>query len=1223
MVRFHGFVNPISEFEQPNPVISIVSELRGALPMPSFVHLHTHTHYSLLDGANRINDLAETAYDYNMPALAMTDHGNMFGAVEFYKTMKDANVKPIIGCELYVAPGNRKEKKPPRAGDRSEQTTHLVVLAKNATGYKNLMKLTSAGYLEGFYYKPRVDMELLEKHGEGLIALSACAKGVVANHVVGGQMDKAREKVKHLREIFDGKLYLEVQDHGLDFDKPINNAMVEFSREFDLPLVATNDAHYLNREDAAAQDVLVCIQTGKELSDPKRLKFATDQLYFKTTGEMSHMFGHLSGAIENTVKIAEMIDFEMELDNRNYPQFPVPNGYKNLDEYLYKLSYDGLRERYDVITDDLTARLDYELGVISQMDYPGYFLIVADFVRFAKEAKIPVMARGSAVGCLVAYTLGITNVDPIGYGLLFERFLNPERVSMPDIDIDLADRERDKVINYVIEKYGNESVAQIITFGTMAAKAAIRDVGRVLGMSYGEVDHVAKLVPTELKMTIDKAIDQVPELKQVSESGGNESQLIDYARTLEGLARHASIHAAGVVIAPGELTDYVPLYKASNKDDIVTQYTGEYMEEMGLLKMDFLGLRNLSVIQDALALIKENTGNEIDLETIPLDDKDTFDLFCRGDTAGIFQFNSSWLYDYLRRLRPSVVEDLIAMNALCRPGPLYGGVVDDYIDRKHGRKEVTYLHPVLEESLKETYGLIVYQEQAMQIARDMAGYTLGRADILRSAMGKKKVEVMAAEKRDFIEGSVNKGIDKKIAEEIFDLIEYFAGYAFNKSHSAAYGIVAYQEGFLKAHYPKEFMAALMTNEMGSSDEIVLLINECRKMGLTVLPPDVNTSETGFVVEGNAIRFGLCAIKNVGHGAVESIIEARNQNGKFKDIYDMCENIDLRLANKRVLESLIQAGACDFLEGHRAQLLEVLESAIDSAQSIQSDRDKGQTSLFDMVGDGDDAPPPMIQRPPMPTVQKWPTSQALIMEKEMLGFYVSGHPLAEYADELQGFATAELKRLDRVRDIEEDVIVGGIITEIKPIVDRKGKSMAFVTLEDFSGSAEVLVFSSEYEIHKTLMATDSLILIRGQISAKDEERKVVAAEVMSLEEAREKLTRSVHLTVLPEQSNDRTVQTLKETFGAYPGDCDVVFTVRSEEHGEVTVKAGENVRVAPSEEFIRAVRDILGKERASLCAAPLKSSKSGWTGYGSNRPHRNGGRWNDSNENGKGNGYNGK
>ncbi|MBT5876668.1 MAG: DNA polymerase III subunit alpha [Candidatus Latescibacteria bacterium] len=1184
--------------------------------MPSFVHLHTHTHYSLLDGANRISDLAETAFDYNMPALAMTDHGNMFGAVEFYKTMKSANVKPIIGCELYVAPGSRFEKKPPRAGDRSAQTTHLVVLAKNATGYRNLMKLSSAGYLEGFYYKPRVDLDLLEKHSEGLIALSACAKGVVANHVVGGQMDKAREKTKRLREIFDGNLYLEMQDHGLDFDKPINNAMIDFSKEFDLPLVATNDAHYLNREDSAAQDVLVCIQTGKELADPKRLKFATDQLYFKTAGEMSHMFGHVSGAIENTVKIAEMIDFEMELDNLKHPQVPVPDGYKNLAEYLHKLSYDGLKERYSVITEELTARLDYELGVINQMGYPGYFLIVADFVRFAREAKIPVMARGSAVGCLVAYTLGITNVDPIGYGLLFERFLNPERVSMPDIDIDLADRERDKVINYVIEKYGKQSVAQIITFGTMAAKAAIRDVGRVLGMSYGEVDHVAKLVPTELKMTIDKAMDQVPELKQVADSGGNEGQLIGFAKTLEGLARHASVHAAGVVIAPGDLTDYVPLYKPSNKDDVVTQYTGDYMEEVGLLKMDFLGLRNLSVIQDAIAMIKENTGDEIDLEEIPLDDQKTFDLFCRGDTAGIFQFNSSWLFDYLRRLQPSAVEDLIAMNALCRPGPLYGGVVDDYIDRKNGRKEVVYLHPVLEKSLKETYGLIVYQEQAMQIARDMAGYTLGRADILRKAMGKKSAEVMAAEKRDFIGGSVANGIDQKIAEEIFDLIEYFAGYAFNKSHSAAYGIVAYQEGFMKAHYPREFMAALMSNEMSNSDEIVMLINECRKMGLTVLPPDVNTSQTGFVVEGDGIRFGLCAIKNVGLGAVQSIINARNQFGKFNDLYDMCENIELRLANKRVLDSLIQSGACDSLNGHRAQLLEILESAIDSAQSLQNDRDKGQTSLFD-VGDDDENQNPMIHRPPMPTVQKWPTSQALVMEKEMLGFYVSGHPLAQYADELRGFATTEMKRLDQVRDIEEDVVVGGIITEIKPIVDRKGKSMAFITLEDFTGAGEVLVFSSEYELHKAVMNMDSLILVRGQISVKDDDRKVVAAEVMSLEDARDKLSRSIHVRIVPEQSNEATVDTLKETLTAHPGDCDVVFTVRSDEHGEVAVKAGEKHRVSPTQSLLTAVRKVVGTENARLRAAPLKSNVSGWTGYGSNRPQRNG-RWN-GNGNGNDNG----
>ncbi|MDP6052756.1 MAG: DNA polymerase III subunit alpha [Candidatus Latescibacteria bacterium] len=1184
--------------------------------MPSFVHLHNHTHYSLLDGANRIKDLAETAKDYGMPAIAMTDHGNMFGAVEFYKTVKDVGLTPIIGCELYIAAGNHKEKRPARTGDRVDQTTHFVVLVQNATGYKNLMKLTSAGYLEGFYYKPRVDLELLEKHSEGLIALSACAKGPIANLVVGGQMDKARDKCKQLRDIFGKNFYLEVQDHGLDFDKPINNAMIEFSKEFDIPIVATNDAHYLNKEDAPAQDVLVCIQTGKELSDPKRLKFTTDSLYFKTAGEMKQLFGHVSGAIENTVKISELIDFEMDLGTLKHPQVPVPEGYENLDAYLRKMAYDGMKSRYDTITEEMTFRLDYELGVIGQMGYPGYFLIVADFVRFANEHNIPVMARGSALGCMVAYTLGITTVDPLSYGLLFERFLNPERVSMPDIDIDLADRERDKVINYVVEKYGQKSVAQIITFGTMGAKAAIRDVGRVLSLSYGDVDRIAKLVPTELKMTLNRAMDQVPELKQIAEGGGIEGQLIGYAKILEGLSRHASVHAAGVVIAPGDLTDYVPLYKPSNKETIVTQYTGEVMEEVGLLKMDFLGLQNLSVIQDALALIKETTGDEIDLEDIPLDDKKTLDLFCRGETTGIFQFHSSWLHDFLRRLRPDAVEDLIAMNALCRPGPLNGGVVDDYIDKKHGRKEVTYHHPVMETALKETYGLIVYQEQAMQIARDMAGFTLGRADFLRKAMAKKKPEVMAEERRDFVEGSVKNGIDKKIAEEVFSLIEYFGGYAFNKSHSAGYAIVAFQEAYLKAHYPVPFMAALMSNEMSDTDAIVVLINECRKTDIKVLPPDINKSDKVFTVEGESIRFGLCAIKNVGHGAVESIVKARKEYGEFSDIFDLCDNIDLRLANKRVLESLTQAGAVDSLEGHRAQNLDVIDIAIDAAQSRQRDRDKGQTSLFDLNGDDDDEPI-MIHKPVLPAVPKWPASQTLALEKDLLGFYVTGHPLAEFEDDLRAFATAEMRRLDRVSDREEDVVVGGIVTAIKPIVDRKGQSMAFVTLEDFSGAGEILVFSDQYELHKTLVAADSLILVRGQISAKEGENKVVASEIMSLPEARDKLTRSVVVTVTPEQTTDDIIGSLKETFKTHPGDCEVRFKIPTREYGEVSIKAGGHIRVAPTTELLLVVREMLGANRARLAGASIRSSNSGWTvindvnGRGRGRGRNGNGRWNSN------------
>ena len=1176
--------------------------------MSSFVHLHNHTHYSLLDGASRIEDLATTAKAYDMPAIAMTDHGNMFGAVEFYKTVKHAGLQPIIGCELYLAPGSRKERRPVRGGARADQTTHFVVLAQNAAGYRNLMKLTSAGYLEGFYYKPRVDMELLEKHSEGLIALSACAKGPLANLVVDGQIDQARTKCGQLKEIFEDRFYLEIQDHGLEFDKPINNAMIDFSREFDLPLVATNDAHYLNRDDAPAQDVLVCIQTGKELNDPKRLRFANDSLYFKNSDEMSQLFGHVSGALENTVSISESVDFELEMGTFKFPHFPLPEGYDSLDAYLRKLSFDGMKTRYDTITPELTARLEYELGVISQMGYPSYFLIVADIARYAAEQGIPLMTRGSALGCMVAYTLGITNIDPISYGLLFERFLNPERVSMPDIDIDLADRERDKVINYVVEKYGKGSVAQIITFGTMGAKAAIRDVGRVLGMSYGDVDRVAKLVPAELKITLDRAIEKVPELRQMADGGGTESQLIQYAKTLEGLARHASVHAAGVVITPGELTDYVPLYKPSNKDTIVTQYPGELMEDIGLPKMDFLGLQNLSVIQDALAIIKETAGDEIELDDIPLDDPKTLDLFRRGETTGIFQFHSGWLHEFLRRLRPDSVEDLIAMNALCRPGPLNGGVVDDYIDRKHGRKEVTYHHAVMETALKETYGLIVYQEQAMQIARDMAGFTLGRADLLRKAMSKKQPEVMAEERRNFVDGSVANGIDQLIAEEVFGLIEYFGGYAFNKSHSAGYAVLAFQEAYLKVHYPVAFMAALLSNSMSNTDEIVVLINECRKMGIEVLPPDVNGSDKTFAVEGDFIRFGLCAIKNVGQGAVESIVEARKEHGSFEDIYGLCENIDLRLVNKRVLESLIQAGACDSLEGHRAQLVEVLDTVIEGTQTRQSDREKGQTSLFGLDGNGAGTGLE-IHKPVMHFIAPWPASQELGMEKELLGFYVTGHPLKAYEEDLRAFTTAEMRRLDQVNGRQDNVVVGGIVTEIKPIVDRNGKTMAFVTLEDFSGSGEVLVFSEPYSMHRELVTIDSLILVHGHLSKKEEDNKVIASEIIPLTEAREKLVRSVVVTLNSDQVTDENITSLKDVIGTYPGDCDVMIEVSAPDQDLVNVKAGTSFRVRPADELLKTIRSTLGTKGVRIAGAPPQSSDSGWRPVEMNGRGRNGGgRW---------------
>lgn len=1172
--------------------------------MASFVHLHNHTHYSLLDGASRIGDLATTAKAYDMPAIAMTDHGNMFGAVEFYKTVKDAGLQPIIGCELYLAPGSRKEKRPIRGGARADQTTHFVVLAKNTTGYKNLMKLTSAGYLEGFYYKPRIDMELLEKHNEGLIALSACAKGPIANLVVDGQIEQARAKCRELHDIFGKNFYLEIQDHGLDFDKPINNAMIDFSREQDIPIVATNDAHYINRGDAPAQDVLVCIQTGKELNDPKRLKLATDSLYFKTADEMDQLFGHVSGALQNTLAISDLIDFELEMGTFKFPHFPLPEGYDDPNVYLRKLSLEGMKTKYQTVTPELTSRLEYELGIINQMGYPSYFLIVADIARFAAEQGIPLMTRGSALGCMVAYVLGITNIDPISYGLLFERFLNPERVSMPDIDIDLADRERDRVINYVVEKYGKSNVAQIITFGTMGAKAAIRDVGRVLGMSYGDVDRVAKLVPTELKITLDRAIDQVPELQQMSENGTAESQLIQYAKTLEGLARHASVHAAGLVITPGELTDFVPLYKPSNKDTIVTQYSGEVMEDIGLIKMDFLGLQNLSVIQDTVETIKGLTGDEIVLDEIALDDQETMDLFRRGETTGIFQFHSGWLHDFLRRLQPDSIDDLIAMNALCRPGPLNGGVVDDYIDRKHGRKAVTYHHVVMEEALRETYGLIVYQEQAMQIARDMAGYTLGRADFLRKAMSKKQPEVMAEERRSFIEGALKKGVERSVAEEVFSLIEYFGGYAFNKSHSAGYAVLAFQEAFLKVHYPVAFMAALLSNSMSNTEEIVVLINECRKMGIDVLPPDVNASNNTFIVEGNSIRFGLCAIKNVGQGAVESIVRARESGGFSKDIFSFCDHIDLRLVNKRVLESLIQAGACDGLEGHRAQLIEVLDIAIEGAQARQSDREKGQTSLFELSETGEGIGLDQ-HKPVLPLISEWPISQELGMEKELLGFYVTGHPLREFEEDLQAFTTCEIRRLEQVKETKNGVVVGGIVTEVKSIVDRNGKSMAFVMLEDFSGMGEVLVFSEQFALHRNLLTLDSLVLINGQISKKEEDHKIIVSEIIPLVDSRDKLARSIVITVENDQVTNENISLLKDIMAQFPGNCEIVIRVSIPEHGEIGVKTGNNFRVRPTDELLGALRSTIGVNRVSLNGANPQSRDSGWKPLEMNGRGRNG------------------
>ncbi|MCJ7507803.1 MAG: DNA polymerase III subunit alpha [candidate division Zixibacteria bacterium] len=1139
----------------------------------NFVHLHTHTHYSLLDGACRIDDLVSSAKEYKMPALAITDHGNMFGIVEFYKKTVSAGIKPIIGCEVYVAPISRHKKEPikgfPDAG------YHLILLVKDLAGYKNLIKLTTLGDLEGFYHKPRVDEEVLRKHSQGLVALSSCLKGELACLILAGKYDEAKKAANKYVEIFgENNFYFELQDHGLDEEKKVARELVELSKEMLIPLVATNDCHYLKQEDYLAHDALLCIQTGRKVADEDRMRFGTDQLYFKSPQEMEKVFQEVPQALTNTIKIAEECNLGLEFGKCHLPHFPLPQGYSDLDSFLTFLAKKGLTERYQKVTPGMEERLDYELDVIKKMGYAGYFLIVKDFIDYARSQKIPVgPGRGSAAGSLISYSLGITNIDPLKYGLLFERFLNPERVTLPDIDIDFSDRGRDDIIRYVINKYGKKNVAQIITFGSMAARAVVRDVSRVLDVPYSEADRIAKMIPWDPDMTLDRALQSEPDLKRLIEADNRLQKVIAYSKTLEGLSRHASTHAAGVVIAPGDLTEFVPLY-LSNNDEVTTQYDMKGIEEIGLLKIDFLGLRTLTVIDDTLSMVREQKGINIDMNSIPLDDKKVFELFSKGETIGVFQFESSGMRDYLKKLKPESIEDLTAMNALYRPGPLDSHMIDEYIDRKWGRKKIKYEHAMLEPILKETYGVIVYQEQVLKVASDLAGYSLGKADILRKAMGKKQSEMMAEQREEFIKGAKNNNIDARTADRIFDFMATFARYGFNKSHSVGYAHIAYQTAYFKAHYPVEFMAALLSSEKDDSTRIVTLMDECRRMGITVLPPDVNESLGAFSMVGDKIRFGLGAVKNVGESAVMAIIKAREKYGKFNTIFEFCERVDSRALNKRTIESQIQAGAFDSLKGHRAQLMGCVDMAITYGQAVQQDKMRGQTSLF---GGGIDAA--TLSQPKLLDIPKWPTSEVLSREKEMLGFYVSGHPLAKYDEELKLFTTKDSETLQSTRDGEE-VVIGGVITNVKFNMDKKGKRMAFATVEDFGGMTEVVIFSDCLEKSKDTVRTESIVVVKGRASTKEGERaKVVAFEVVSLENAYRNDKLILHIILNTEQSDQNFILGLKEMLSSQPGGAGVVLHLNSN-GAEVKVKL-KNISIGLSKELLENLRKKVGEKKVYL------------------------------------------
>ncbi|WP_372680314.1 DNA polymerase III subunit alpha [Desulfosarcina sp.] len=1158
-----------------------------------FVHLHVHTQYSLLDGAIRLADLFKKVKAFGMPAVALTDHGTMFGALDFYQQATSAGIKPIIGCECYVAPRTLADKTPL---DR-DGTRHLVLLAENQQGYRNLCKLATVGQMEGYYYKPRIDKALLAAHAEGLIALSACLKGDVPQYILANQMDKAEEAARYYLQTFgEGNYFLELQNNGIPAQEKVNQGLVELSGKLGIPLVATNDCHYLNQQDAKAHEILLCVQTQKTMADTDRFVFDSNQLYFKSPEEMNGYFADYPGAIDNTVAIADRCYIEFDFKTYHFPQFDAESG-KTADELFDQQVRDGYDRRMAVVrkkTADLDEtiyreRLEYELKTIKEMGFPGYFLIVADFIRYAKENGIPVgPGRGSAAGSLVSFALNITDLDPIEHGLIFERFLNPSRISMPDIDVDFCIHGRERVYNYVVERYGGgDYVAQIITFGKMKAKLVIRDVGRALGLPLAEVDTIAKLIPDSLKMTIDKALKEEPKLAQMVASDPRIKELIDISRALEGLSRHASTHAAGVVIGDRPLVDYLPLYKGK-KGEVVTQFDMKKVEDIGLVKFDFLGLRNLTVIDHALKSITAQGKTAPDLSDLPFDDEKTFALLQAGDTTGVFQLESSGMKNLLVRLHPESFDDLTALVALYRPGPLDSGMVDDFVDRKHGRKQVVYPVACLEPILQETYGVMVYQEQVMQVAGELAGYSMADADSLRKAIGKKIEALMAKHREKFISGAVKNGVDKAIATELFDLIEKFGGYGFNKSHSAAYALIAYQTAYLKAHFPVEFMAALLTSEIDTIDGVVKFINECRSHSIEVLPPDVNESSTVFTAVDGRIRFGLAAVKNVGEAAVDLIIKEREENGQFISLFDFLQRVDLTKVNKRVLESLIRCGALDFTGIYRARLMAVLEEALDYGQRIQREKNSAQMSLFDTGSAADLA----INQPSIPDIDEWDHRDKLQHEKESLGFYVTGHPLDRYKKILEKFTNVDALSIREVAD-KCAVRIGGTISSSKVIRTRKDELMGFATVEDLHGTVEVVIFPSIYAGCADLLSSDTPVLVQGQAQVEENGVKILADAIIPMDQAEATWTVEVRLMVDPEITDRETLRRVHQTLQRYPGSCKGFVHICVKDHGEAVVSLPEAVRIHCCEAMTREVNSILGyaavQTRCSDAASAMRNS----------------------------------
>ncbi|HZQ52739.1 MAG TPA: DNA polymerase III subunit alpha [Bryobacteraceae bacterium] len=1152
------------------------------MPERPFVHLHCHTDYSLLDGACDIKRLMSTVEKQNMPAVAMTDHGNLFGAVEFYNEAASHGIHPVIGCEVYVSQQGHKVR------SDSDRYNHLVLLCENQEGYKNLINLVSTGYLDGFYYKPRVDKDLLARHSKGLIAMSACLRGDINETILADRYAEARRLANEYTDIFGTRnFFLEMQDHGLDQDRIAMPQIRRLSAETGIPLVVTNDAHYIGSDDVRAHEILLCIQTGKTMSDPNRMRFTTPDFYLKSRSEMMKLFGEVEDALDRTWDIAQRCHVKLERVKDPFPRFEVPQGH-TIDSYFCYVAREGFekrRPRLEALRNqgrlkhdlpEYVERLERELQMIQQMKFSGYFLIVWDFIRFAKQQGIPVgPGRGSAAGSLVGYAMEITDVDPLEYGLLFERFLNPERISMPDIDIDFCTNRRGEVIQYVTEKYGREQVAQIITFGTLGAKAAIKDVGRVLDMSFADVDRISKLVPKQLNIKLEKAMED-PDLKEAAARDQRVKDVLDVSLKLEGVCRNAGMHAAGVVISSVPLKELVPLY-VTNKNEIVTQYDMVGLEKLGLLKMDFLGLTTLTIVNDAMRLIEKYRGTKIVLEDLPLDDAETYQkIFSTGFTSGVFQFESNGMQDILRRYQPNRIEDLCALNALYRPGPIQGGMIPDFIDRKHGRKPIVYDVPELEEILAETYGVILYQEQVMQISNKLAGYSLGDADILRRAMGKKKAEEMAKQRERFITGATAKGFPAKKIAKIFDLMEQFAGYGFNKSHSAAYAYLAYVTAYLKAHYSVEFMSALLTSEAGNMDKIVKYINECREMGIPVLPPDVNQSDLHFTPAGDSIRFGLGAVKNVGQGAVEAIVTARNEGGAFSSIYNFCERVNLASVNRRVIESLIKAGALDSTGANRAQLTEALDRALESGLRTSRDRAMGQHGLF---GDLDDS---HKTEHPLANLPDWSMEQKLAGEKEVLGIYVSGHPLDRYQEKVVDLAT---HFTDKLEDLEKNTPVAlcGILTNIVRKTNREGKYWAALKIDDRRGTVDAMVFANRYDELLPALKEDAAVFIRAAVLPEEGgPPKLSIQELVNLEEARVNLPSLISIRIwLKDEASTEKANLLSELFNRKRGATEV--RLRLEKPRDFSVVMDVTSKVRPDREFCAELEKICGPESMEVLA----------------------------------------